>query len=48
MKKEGFNGFYKGTSARLGRVVADVAITFTLYEHIQNYLLKVWPDKESH
>jgi len=40
-KTEGVRGLYKGTVARLGRVVLDVAITFTLYEQINNFLKKV-------
>ena len=32
VKNEGVRGLYKGTVARLSRVVADVAITFTLFE----------------
>ena len=42
-KHEGFRGFYKGMGARLSRVVLDVAITFTLFEHIKNILNKVFP-----
>ncbi|EGR32185.1 mitochondrial carrier protein, putative [Ichthyophthirius multifiliis] len=44
-KNEGLKGFYKGTVARLSRVVADVAITFTLFEQISKGLNYVWPDK---
>lgn len=42
-KTEGLRGFYKGTVPRLARVVADVAITFTLFEHIRIILDKVFP-----
>lgn len=34
-KEDGFKGFYKGTTARLGRVVADVAIVFMLFDYIK-------------
>jgi solute carrier family 25 citrate transporter 1 len=42
-REEGVRGFYKGTVPRLARVVADVAITFTLFEHIRIILDKVFP-----
>ncbi|CAD8159214.1 unnamed protein product [Paramecium octaurelia] len=42
---EGVRGFYKGTVPRLGRVVLDVAITFTLYDYIGRVLNLVWPPK---
>ena len=35
--------FYKGTTPRLGRVCADVAIVFTLYEQVMKVLDYVWP-----
>lgn len=41
MKNEGFFAFYKGTTPRLGRVCLDVAIVFTLYEHIYHAIDKV-------
>ena len=34
--------FYKGTTPRLGRVCADVALVFTLYEHVMRLLDYVW------
>jgi len=40
-KNEGIRGLYKGTVPRLGRVVLDVALTFTLYEKISILLNKV-------
>lgn len=40
-KTEGVRGLYKGTVARLSRVVLDVALTFTLYEQINNILKKI-------
>ncbi|CAD8134728.1 unnamed protein product [Paramecium pentaurelia] len=43
--QEGVRGFYKGTVPRLGRVVLDVAITFTLYDYIGRVLNLVWPPK---
>lgn len=42
-KNEGLGGYYKGAGARLSRVVLDVAITFTLVEHIRNLLNKLFP-----
>ncbi len=47
MKNEGVKGFYKGTVPRLGRVVMDVAITFTLYDYITKAIVYMWPDKKS-
>ena len=44
-QKEGFAAFYKGTTPRLGRVCADVAIVFTLYEQIMRGLDYIWPTK---
>jgi solute carrier family 25 citrate transporter 1 len=41
--QEGFLGFYAGLLPRLSRVVLDVAITFTLFEHIKNLLNKIFP-----
>jgi len=41
----GIPGFYKGTLARLTRVVADVAIVMTLYPYIADFLTMVWPKK---
>ena len=46
-KTEGLKGFYKGTVPRLGKVVADVAITFTLYDYITRAILYVWPNKQT-
>ena len=37
------HSFYKGTTPRLGRVCADVAIVFTLYEQVMKALDYVWP-----
>lgn len=42
-KNEGIKGYYKGAGARLTRVILDVAITFTLVEHIRHILDKVFP-----
>mmetsp|Transcript_4911 Transcript_4911/g.7402 ORF Transcript_4911/g.7402 Transcript_4911/m.7402 type:complete len:313 (+) Transcript_4911:50-988(+) len=42
-KEHGIKGFYSGCGARLSRVVLDVAITFTLFEHIRNLMDKVFP-----
>ncbi|XP_003387955.1 PREDICTED: tricarboxylate transport protein, mitochondrial-like [Amphimedon queenslandica] len=41
-RNEGFRAFYKGTTPRLGRVCADVALVFTLYEHVMRLLDYVW------
>ncbi|CAG9316282.1 unnamed protein product [Blepharisma stoltei] len=45
-KRDGIRGFYKGAGARLTRVVLDVAITFTLVEHIRNGLDYFFPTKK--
>jgi len=41
-KHEGLKAFYKGTTPRLVRVCLDVALTFTLYEAISNFLNRIW------
>jgi solute carrier family 25 citrate transporter 1 len=41
-KQDGFLGFYKGCTPRLGRVVADVAIVMTLYDQIVRFLDKLF------
>mmetsp|Transcript_1413 Transcript_1413/g.3796 ORF Transcript_1413/g.3796 Transcript_1413/m.3796 type:complete len:331 (+) Transcript_1413:37-1029(+) len=41
-KEHGIRGFYSGTTARLGRVCADVAIVFVLYEEVTKILDKLW------
>ena len=41
-KHEGALAFYKGTIPRLGRVCADVAIVFTIYEKVMQALDYVW------
>ncbi|KAL6065715.1 Solute carrier family 25 member 1 [Balamuthia mandrillaris] len=41
-KEEGFMGFYKGMGARLGRVSADVALTFLFMEQVKVMLKKLW------
>lgn len=41
-----FYRFYKGTVPRLGRVCADVALVFVLYEETVKFLNKMWPEKE--
>jgi len=43
-KNEGFKGFYKGTTPRLGRVCLDVAITFTIYEQIMRMMDVLLPN----
>lgn len=45
VKTEGIMGLYKGTVARASRVVADVAITFFLYDIIHELLNSTWPEK---
>lgn len=45
-KNEGALAFYKGTIPRLGRVCADVALVFVLYEETVKVLNRVWPEKE--
>ena len=39
-KNDGVRGFYKGAETRMMRVVLDVAITFTIVEHIRLFLDK--------
>ena len=41
-KHDGIRGYYKGVEARMTRVVLDVAITFTLVEHIRILLDKLF------
>ena len=41
-KYEGVMAFYKGTIPRLGRVCADVAIVFTIYEKVMQVLEYIW------
>jgi solute carrier family 25 citrate transporter 1 len=41
--EDGIRGFYKGTTPRLCRIVASVAITFTLVEHVRNALDRFVP-----
>lgn len=43
MVNEGPRAFYKGTVPRMGRVVADVAITFMIYDTFMEYFNKFWP-----
>jgi len=38
--QEGFKGFYKGTMPRMGRVVADVAIVFFLFDALKPKMTK--------
>lgn len=45
IKVEIYNKINIGTVPRLGRVVLDVAITFTLYDYIGRALNLVWPPK---
>jgi solute carrier family 25 citrate transporter 1 len=40
--KEGPTAFYKGTVPRLGRVCADVAITFMIYDSFMELFNKFW------
>ncbi len=41
VEREGMMALYKGTVPRLSRVVADVAITFTLFEQINRGIDRV-------
>ncbi|UJR09274.1 hypothetical protein I4U23_013519 [Adineta vaga] len=45
MRNEGPLAFYKGTVPRLGRVCADVAITFMIYDKFIEAFNRVWPNK---
>ena len=40
-QNDGVKGFYKGTIPRMGRVVADVAIVFTLFDWLKPKMQKV-------
>jgi len=40
-QNDGLKGFYKGTIPRMGRVVADVAIVFTLFDWLKPKMQKV-------
>lgn len=42
LRNEGLKAFYKGTVPRLGRVCADVAIVFIIYDEVVKLLNKVW------
>jgi solute carrier family 25 citrate transporter 1 len=42
---EYFLRFYKGTVPRLGRVCADVAITFMIYDKFIEAFNRIWPNK---
>jgi len=44
--KEGVAAFYKGTVPRLGRVCADVALVFMIYDATVQLLNYVYPEKE--
>uniref|UniRef100_F1L9C5 Citrate transport protein n=1 Tax=Ascaris suum TaxID=6253 RepID=F1L9C5_ASCSU len=44
-KNEGFFAFYKGTVPRLSRVCLDVAITFTIYDSLMEFINKYWKVK---
>jgi len=43
MRNEGPLAFYKGTVPRLGRVCADVAITFMIYDKFIEAFNRIWP-----
>jgi solute carrier family 25 citrate transporter 1 len=45
MRNEGPLAFYKGTVPRLGRVCADVAITFMIYDKFIEAFNRIWPNK---
>ncbi|CAF1275969.1 unnamed protein product [Rotaria sordida] len=45
MRNEGPLAFYKGTVPRLGRVCADVAITFMIYDKFIETFNRIWPLK---
>jgi hypothetical protein len=46
--KREFEIFFIGTVPRLGRVVLDVAITFSVYDYILRGLDYAWPPKGNH
>ena len=45
-QSDGLKGFYKGTIPRMGRVVLDVAIVFTLFDYLKPKMTvmtdKIW------
>lgn len=45
-QNEGMAAFYKGTTPRLGRVCADVALVFTIYEQVMRVLDRVFPSND--
>lgn len=47
-KKEGFPGFYRGCATNLLRTTPSAVITFTSYEIIQRFLLRVLPPDKNH
>lgn len=47
LKNEGPGAFYKGTFARLGRVVPGQAIVFSSYETITQMLEKIILEREA-
>ncbi|CAG9858049.1 unnamed protein product [Phyllotreta striolata] len=42
-KNEGISAYYKGCIPRASRVVFDVALTFTIYETIMDFMNVLWP-----
>lgn len=47
-QKEGFPGFYRGCATNLLRTTPSAVITFTSYEIIQRFLLRVLPPDKNH
>ncbi|KDO76915.1 hypothetical protein CISIN_1g016968mg [Citrus sinensis] len=47
-QKEGFPGFYRGCATNLLRTTPSAVITFTSYEIIQSFLLRVLPPDKNH
>ena len=43
MRNEGVKGFYKGVNPRLIRVVMENALSFTIYEHVKEVVMHIWP-----
>ena len=48
LKKEGIPGFYRGCATNLFRTTPSAVITFTSYEMIHKFLLRVSPPDEKH
>lgn len=48
IRKEGLPGFYRGCATNLLRTTPSAVITFTSYETIRKYLVRVLPSAKQH